>query len=155
MKGKLILILIVVFVLSLAVRGGGKRQTSDKAASAPTVTDTTENAEVEEKKVIELIAGEQGEYGTIVTFNKGTEFEENIIAYHIPAGNYTVTNIGKHMDQFNIYSDETRKTEEGWEEPAEGFFVKLIDVGATEDFSIADGQYIKIVEPGKFKIERK
>ena len=78
-----------------------------------------------------------------------------MIAYHIPAGEYTVTNIGKYMNQFNIYSDEIHKTEEGVEEPAESIFVKLIDVGASEDFTITDNQYIKIVEPGKFKIKQK
>ena len=41
------------------------------------------------------------------------------------------------------------------EEPAESIFVKLIDVGASEDFTITDNQYIKIVEPGKFKINQK
>ena len=59
------------------------------------------------------------------------------------------------MDQFSIYSDEIHKTDDGWEEPAESVFVKVIDVGATEDFTIEDGQYIKIVEPGKFRIEQK
>lgn len=78
-----------------------------------------------------------------------------VIAYHIPEGEYTATNIGEYMNQFNIYSDEIHKTEEGWEEPAEGVFVKLIDVGATEDFTIEDGRYIKIVEPGKFNIKQK
>lgn len=138
--------------------------TTDKTVSSSTATTATttttfekptESSKIEEKLVIELVAGEQGEYGTLVTFNKGTEFEQTVIAYHIPAGEYTVTNIGEYMNQFNIYSDETHITDEGWEEPAEGIFVKLMDVGATEDFTIEDGQYIKIVEPGKFKIEQK
>ena len=154
MKKILTLILAIVFTLSL-VACSGETPTTDETVSTPNVVDTTENVEVEEKLVIELVAGEQGEYGTPITFNKGTEFEETVIAYHIPAGEYTATNIGEYMDQFNIYSDETHKTEEGWEEPDESVFVKLIDVGATEDFTIADGQYIKIVEPGKFKIEQK
>lgn len=128
---------------------------STASTSATTSADATENSEIEEKSVIELVAGEQGEYGTLVTFNKGTEFEQTVIAYHIPAGEYTVTNIGEYMNQFNIYSDETHITDEGWEEPAEGIFVKLMDVGATEDFTIKDGQYIKIVEPGKYRIEQK
>ena len=136
-------------------------KTADKPVSSSTSTTTTtsvdaiENSEIEEKLVIELVSGEQGEYGTLVTFNKGTEFEQTVIAYHIPAGEYTVTNIGEYMNQFNIYSDETHITDEGWEEPAKGIFVKLMDVGSTEDFTIEDGQYIKIVEPGKFKIEQK
>lgn len=156
MKQKLLATLLCLSLVVALTACGGETTTTDETVSTPDVVETTENVEPEEEKlVIELVAGEQGEYGTPITFNKGTEFEETVIAYHIPAGEYTVTNTGTHMDQFNIYSDETHKTEEGWEEPAESIFVKLIDVGASEDFTIEDGQYIKIVEPGKFKIEQK
>lgn len=151
MKHKLLTFLIVG-ALALSLVGCGTETPIDDVAETPDVVETT--PEPEEKFSVELVAGEQGEYGTPMTFNKGTEFEETIIAYHIPAGEYTVTNIGEYMDQFNIYSDEIHKTEEGWEEPAESIFVKLIDVNASETFTIEDGQYIKIVEPGKFKIEQ-
>ena len=152
-------ITIVGIVLLSAIFGSNEEE-NKPTTETPSVVETTENevaeeTKQEEKLVIELVAGEQGEYGTPITFNKGTEFEETVIGYHIPAGEYTATNIGEYMDQFNIYSDEIHKTEEGWEEPAEGVFVKLIDVGASEDFTIEDGQYIKIVEPAKFKIEQK
>ena len=149
----------IVVVVLFAMFGPNEEETkpTDDTSSAivETTETTSEEKEQEEKLVIELVAGEQGEYGTPITFNKGTEFEETVIGYHIPAGEYTATNIGEYMDQFNIYSDEIHKTEEGWEEPAEGVFVKLIDVGASEDFTIEEGQYIKIVEPAKFKIEQK
>lgn len=102
----------------------------------------------------ELVAGVQGEYGTPVTFNKGTELEETIIAYHIPAGDYIATNIGDYITQLNIYSDEIHVTEFGWEEPAVSVFVKLVEVGATVEFSIEDGQYIEIAEPTKLLIEK-
>ncbi len=157
------LIFSVVLILSL-VACGGETTTTDKTASAPNVVETAPASDVvetvetpkqEQKLVIELVAGVQGEYGTPITFNKGTEFEETVIAYHIPAGEYSATNTGKYMTQFNIYSDETHKTEAGWEEPAETVFVKPVDSGATVDFTITDGQYIKIVEPAKFKIEQK
>lgn len=154
MRKFLTLSLVVMLALSLAACNG-ETSTTDEIASTPDVAETTGNIELEEKLVIELVAGEQGVYGTPMTFNKGTDGEVTFIAYHIPAGDYTVTNTGTHMDQFNIYSDEIHKTEEGWEEPAESFFVKLIDVNASESFTIEDGQYIKVVEPGKWKIEQK
>lgn len=155
MKQKLLSTLLCLSLVVALTACGGETPITEEPVVTPDVVETTENLEPEEKLVIELVAGELGEYGTPITFNKGTEFEDTVIAYHIPAGEYTATNIGEYMDQFNIYSDEIHKTEEGWEEPAEGVFVKLIDVGATEDFTIEDGQYIKIVEPGKFKIEQK
>ncbi len=164
MRQFLTLLIPVILIMTLFASCSRKtpNTTDDKTVSSSTTTtsvttsvDATGNSETEEKLVIELVAGEQGEYGTLITFNKGTEFEQTVIAYHIPAGEYTVTNIGEYMNQFNIYSDETHITDEGWEEPAEGIFVKLMDVGATEEFTIKDGQYIKIVEPGKFRIEQK
>lgn len=150
----------VVGIVVLSAIFGSNDDENKSTTETPSVIETNENKVVEETKqeeklVIELVAGQQGEYGTPMTFNKGTDAEETVIAYHIPAGEYTVTNIGTHMDQFNIYSDETHKTEEGWEQPAESFFVKLIDVNASESFTIADDQYIKVVEPGKWKIEQK
>ena len=154
MKKFLTVLIAIVLVLSLSACGGNQFATNE-TTSESSVDEANENAVAEEKLEIELVAGEQGKYGTPITFNKGTEFEQTVIAYHIPAGEYTVTNIGKHMNQFNIYSDETHKTEEGVEEPAESIFVKLIDVGASEDFTITDNQYIKIVEPGKFKIKQR
>ncbi len=163
MRQFLTLLIPVILIMTLFASCSRKTpNTTNKTVSSSTATtaatisvDATENSEIGEKLVIELVAGELGEYGTFVTLNKGTEFEQTVIAYHIPAGEYTVTNIGEYMNQFNIYSDETHITDEGWEEPAEGIFVKLMDVGATEDFTIEDKQYIKIVEPGKFKIEQK
>lgn len=163
MRQILTLLIPVILIMTLFASCSRKTpNTTNKTVSSSTATtaatisvDATENSEIGEKLVIELVAGELGEYGTFVTLNKGTEFEQTVIAYHIPAGEYTVTNIGEYMNQFNIYSDETHITDEGWEEPAEDIFVKLMDVGATEDFTIEDEQYIKIVEPGKFKIEQK
>ena len=67
-------------------------------------------------------------------------------------GTYIVTNVGEYMNQFNVYSDEIHVTEEGWEEPAEVIYVKLLDVGASDTFNIADGQYIEIHEPASFEL---
>lgn len=152
--------IVIVGIVFLSTIIDPNKEKNESITETPTFTETIENEVAEETKqedklVIELVAGQQGEYGTPITFNKGTTEEVTIIAYHIPAGDYTVTNIGTHMDQFNIYSDETHKTEEGWEEPAESVFVKLIDVNASESFTIANDQYIKVVEPGKWKIEQK
>ena len=102
----------------------------------------------------ELKAGEKGEYGQKVTFNKDTELEETYFVYYIPLGTYTVTNIGQYMGQVNIYSTETVITDEGWEEPAEVFGAYLLDVGESATITIEEGQYIEIHEPDNFKFEQ-
>lgn len=124
---------------------------SEENISSAESTDIEEQPS--EKISFDLIAGEAGEYGTLVTFNEGTECEETLYIYHIPAGTYTVTNVGSYMGQINIYSDETHITDEGWEEPAESFYVKLLRVNESDTFTIADGQYIEIHEPDIFRLE--
>lgn len=142
--------LIVVFILGAFGNSGSDTEaTPTTQAITEVTTEPTEAATVS----IELIAGEPGEYGELFTLNKDTEFEETYYVYRIPAGTYTVTNAGEYMDQINVCSEEVHTTDEGWEEPAEIFYVKLLDVGASDAFTIADGQYIEIHEPAKFVLE--
>ena len=101
-----------------------------------------------------LTAGEAGEYGELVTYNEGTEFEEVFYAYYVPEGTYTVTNYGKYMSQINVYSDEKVTTEEGWEEVKEVGDVKVLDVGASDTISVGAGMHIEIAEPSVFKLEK-
>lgn len=101
----------------------------------------------------DLIAGEAGEYGEYVTLNKGTEFENTFYAYYIPAGVYTVTNVGEYMSQVSVYDNEVHVTEEGWEEPSGVGDVELLDVGKSATMTIEDDQYVKIIEPAHFRFE--
>lgn len=117
-------------------------------------SEITEEPLQEEKLVFELIAGQQGEYGKMITYNKGTEFEENFYAFYIPAGTYIVTNTGKYMSQLNVYSDEIAKNDAGWEEPAETYFANLVDVNSSVTVTIKEGQHIEIAEPSNFKFEQ-
>ena len=140
--------LIIVFGNSSDDKGSAENTAEAKIEA--TTEQTTEATE--EALTIELIPGEPGEYGEILTLNEGTEGEESQYVYRIPAGTYTVTNTGEYMNQFNVYSDEVIVTEYGWEEPADGFAI-LLDVGESDTFTIEDGQYIEIHPPGKFLIE--
>lgn len=147
--------LIVIIVLSSL--GGGSDTEAEPISTTPPTTqahtiEATEAA-TEAALTIELIAGEAGEYGKLFTINKDTEFEETYYIYHIPVGTYTVTNTGKYMSQINVYSGEIIVNDSGWEEVAESFYVKVLDVGASDTFSIEDGQFIEIHEPAKFTLE--
>lgn len=154
----LVLVCFMALVLSLTACGNDK-STKDEEQNVDIVLETDEDAKIEEeilteeKLSFELIAGEIGEYGSFVTFNEGTDTEETIIAYHVPAGTYTVMNKGEYMNQISVYSDETHITEEGWEEPLETVSVKLVDVGESETITIEDGQYIELTEPAVFSFE--
>ena len=101
-----------------------------------------------------LEAGEPGEYGRMVTYNKGTEFEENFYAYYVPVGEYRVTNIGSHMSAIYVYSDEKHKNDAGWEEAAESFEAKVLDVNKSAEISVGEKQHIEIIAPYLFLLEK-
>lgn len=116
-------------------------------------TDVSE--ETKTMLTIVLTADEQGEYGEIMELNKDTEFEEVYYVYRVPAGTYTVTNVGEYMDQFNVYGDTPIKNEDGWEELSDVAYVKLLDVGASDTVTIEDGYIIEIHSPAKFELKEK
>ena len=157
MKQKLLATLLcLLLVVALSACSSETTTTAETTSTPDEVTSTPDivGTEQEGKLVFELVAGEQGEYGKMITYNEGTEFEENFYAFYVPAGTYTVTNVGEYMSQINVYSDEIQKTEEGWDEPAEAFFVKLLDVNKSETVTIEEGQHVEIAEPANFKFEQ-
>lgn len=145
--------------LALAACGSGTTETQIETQPTIPVVTTSEAAETAEEGTtsgtteeaaalaFELIAGEQGDYGKIITYNKDTEFEENFYAYYVPYGTYKITNIGDYMTQVNVYSDETVITDAGWEEVANAYSAKLIDVDASEEMTVPKGYHIEINEP--------
>ena len=150
---------VIVVVVALSAMYSSNEEENKTTTETPTAVETTENTATEEPKqeeklVFELVAGEQGEYGKMITYNKGTEFEENFYAFYVPVGTYTVTNVGKYMSQLNVYSDEIVKNDDGWDEVAESFFNKVIDVNRSETVTVEEGQHIEIAEPSQFKFEQ-
>ena len=163
LKMKKILIMVMSLVLIFALTACGTETTNndfndDNASSMESSQSDigTEQDEPSEPKITKLTftitAGDAGEYGKLIPYNKGTEFEENFYAYYIPAGTYTVTNKGEYMSQINVYSDETVINEDGWEEPKSTGTVKLLDVDKSETITIEDGQHIEIAEPSVFEL---
>lgn len=112
----------------------------------------TEVSEISSSLVFTLTAGEVGEYGKELVYNSGTEFEEHLIAYYIPEGTYTITNIGDYMTQVNVYSDEI-KIEDGWEYPVDGN-AELLDVQQSTEITVPAGYHIEIGEPSIIKMEQ-
>ena len=157
--GKLKATMIIAVIYSVVILIFVMFASASKPATDPIIaTEATEATEAtatatEASVSIELIAGEPGEYGELFTINKDTEFEETYYVYRIPAGTYTVTNTGEYMNQFNVYSGEVHVNEDGWEEFTEAAYVKAMDVGQSDTFTIADGQCIEIHEPAKFTLE--
>ena len=91
-----------------------------------------------------ITGGTQGEYGKLITYNAGTEFAEEFYAYYVPVGEYEVKNTREYPAQVNVYSNEKAVNEDGWEEPAEVFEVKLIGPRETAEISVGEGQHVEI-----------
>lgn len=142
-KKLVILALACAFVI---IGAGGNLDETEESADLPMPT-VSANA-------ITIVAGEQGDYGELLTLNAGTEFEENYFVYRLPAGTYKATNVGAYMDQISVYGETVYTTAEGWEELSDTGDIKVLDPNASDTITIAEGQIIEIHEPGKWMLEK-
>ncbi len=133
-------------------------ETAIVAVSETTVEETSVEAteSSEESLVIDLVAGELGEYGDVVVLGANTEFPDTNYCYVVPAGTYNVTNVGDYMTQVDIVRNElaTDVDSDGneyeyWAEATP----YMIDVGATEVITIDAGWFIEIEEPTHLTLE--
>lgn len=91
-----------------------------------------------------LLDGEMGDYGVEVVVNKGTEFEETEIAYHIPPGIYEVKNLDTKAVQVTVYCGGPVKNGE-WEEfvADENCASPLVLMASdSADFELKAGQFV-------------
>ena len=139
---------IIVFVLIAIISGGGD-DTNTETGENTTVTEELPYNET--KLIFTIVAGEEGDYGKMVTYNQGTEFEENFYAYYVPVGTYTVTNKGEYRTQINVYSDKKIINEDGWEEPESIGTVEVLDVNQSVVITVENGQHIEASEPSVFE----
>ena len=135
--------------------GAADEADSDAADDAKSgTTDSTSKAEDEAglpedeagQLMIDIVAGEPGEYGTLLTMNAGTEFEETKYVYYVPAGRYRIENMDKYPTQASVYQG-VHVTEEGWEEPANTGDVVVVGKDSVETITVPEGYYIELAEP--------
>lgn len=127
---------------------------------APTETPTDKPTETPTAEPFEIVLKwpDLGEYGVYYTFNenvkKAEESDKNtVIQCFIPAGVYTVTNIDCSPWTFvYAYSKETVISEDGWEEPADGWVSSMLKPGESCEVTIPEGWYIKLLENDNFKL---
>ncbi|MBQ1434691.1 MAG: hypothetical protein IIZ19_02185 [Clostridia bacterium] len=132
MKRIIALILALSMVLVFAACGS-----NDKSSGS------SEQTEEAPEALVFTLDGTENEYSTTVTLNADTDMPVSYIAYHIPAGTYTVTNNKDVFDFVYIYTDETHVTEEGWEEVADAFVSDRMEPGDSTTVTISDGWYVK------------
>lgn len=137
------------------VEESSSKDTSDKKEEKAKTEESKETTESKDDNlVITLDASELGEYGDVMVFNAGTEFEDESHVYRIPSGTYEVKNIGDYPAGVNVYQDTKTVNEDGWEEWVSGDEGSntVIKVGETAEINIPEGYLIHLDEPAKFEL---
>lgn len=123
-------------------------ETFTTVAVAETTTTETTTAETKVKAdSIEIVAGEMGEYGKEVTMSKGTDQEEKLIVYYVPAGKYTVKNLGNKPTQVSVYEGFAKNAETGYDEYTNTGSAVLVDKGKEAEIEVPDGWFIEVQKP--------
>lgn len=148
MKKKIVSwLLVATMALSLAACGGSEEPSEEATQTEETTEPTETPADSEESSTIELIAGEQGEYGKEITMSEGTDMEESFYVYYLPAGTYEVTNIGEFMTQVSVYEGFAKNEESGYDEYTASGDILMLDAEQSDTLEIPDGWFIEIQEP--------
>ena len=144
-------VIIVLLVVGIFGSTGGN---NDEEGVAPANQETATETEAT-REVITLIAGELGDYGKEIVMNEGTDMPEELIVYYVPAGDYTVKNVGEYMTQVSVYAGFARDESTGYDDYTEVGDTPTIDVGQTADITVPDGWFIEIHEPCVIELEKK
>lgn len=137
----------LVFLL-IGLLGGPADQQPAGVESAPASAVTSET-----DFRLELISGEAGQYGKELVLNEGTEFEDRVIGYFVPAGTYKVTNVGDAPTQANVYKNEKTMNDSNWEEWADGKSERL-EQGASVEMILPEGYFFNIDAPSHLVVEK-
>lgn len=155
MKKKFIAILMIAALAMSLMACGGSSEQDEKENQQSEISQndvSSDTIDSDEEVVIELIAGEQGEYGSMITMSEGTDMEESFYVYYVPAGTYEVTNKGEYMTQISVYEGFSENTETGYDEYTSTGDIVLLDTEKTDTIKIPEGWFIEIQEPAHISL---
>ncbi len=151
-------IIAVAWIVYLAIGFSGGVNNADNTTMDPTaetsVISSTEDEQTtteittaqitETKNTIEIIDGEKGEYGKEITMSAGTDLEEKLIVYYVPAGKYIVKNLGNYRTQVSVYEGFEKNSETGYDEYTNTGNIVVLDVNGKDEIEVPDGWFIEI-----------
>ena len=117
--------------------------------TAPSETDNPSDGESTVPEVEILIEnGEAGEYGELISVGS-----EQFWAYHLPAGDYFVTNEGSDPANISVFSDDTLVNAEGKVVPAQQYANLVLAGGASSEFVIVltNDRYVRLSDGAKVR----
>ena len=155
-----IIVIAWLAYFSLAFIGGGDRekQNADTGSSSAAVTavqsSSAASASAASAGSIELVAGQQGDFGREVTMSEGTDLAETFFAYYVPAGNYDVKNLGDKPTQVSVYEGFV-KGDNGYDEYTAVGDIITLKAGETGIVNVPEGWFIEIHEPTHISLTAK
>lgn len=141
--------LIIILLVFGAFGSNGTNSSPSNPSEGP---ENALSTPASETLKIELIAGEQGDFGKEITMNADTEFEERFYAYYVPAGTYSAKNVGDYPAQITVYAGFA-KGDSGWDEYTEIGDAVVVNVGESVTIKVPDEWFIEIHEPAHFMLE--
>lgn len=150
-----IIALAWIVYIGIGMTGSGSDSAETPDASAPAQEEVVEDSEASTADTITLTAGELGDYGKEIVMNEGTDSPENLVVYYIPAGDYTVKNVGEHPTTVYVYEGFKRDESTGYDDYTDGNSTPMIEVGETADLNVPDGWFIEIHEPTVIELTAK
>lgn len=128
---------LIIIIVALAAFGGGNK---DAAAPAENSANT-----------ITLAWDQAGEYGREIVLNAGTDDEYKFYGFYLPAGDYKAEyKESKGAAQISIYVDGISTRDDGIEEPIVSETSPIVAyVGETYQFTLKEGEYIKLSDGSK------
>ena len=145
-------IIAVAWIAYLAIgfSGGG-----DSASNTVTTTENGDGTSVSisasadetaasDSVSIEIQDGVLGDYGKEMTLSAGTDMEETLIVYYVPAGKYTVKNLGEYRTQVSVYNGVVNNPETGYDEYTDVGDVIVLDADGEGEIEVPEGWFIEI-----------
>jgi hypothetical protein len=134
-------IIAIAWIAYFAIGLSGGGNSTDKTN---TITEPTTVQSTIEKTSIEIIDGEKGKYGKEIIMSAGTDMEEQFVVYYVPAGSYTVKNLGEERSQVSVYEGFKKNEETGYDEYTNTGDIVVLDANCEGEIDVPDGWFIEI-----------
>lgn len=144
-----------ILYLILFINAGGSESTTNTNNTTSAQNDTSVVSSIQEENTIELVAGVAGEYGKEIVMSEGTDCEEHLVVYYVPAGKYTVKNLGEYMTQVNVYEGFAKNEETGYDEYTNTGDIIRLDINGEGEIEVPEGWFIEIHEPTHISLTAK
>ena len=139
----MIFTIIVALILGAILFGGGNNDSATKNSDL----DNINNDIVSESDTlisVKLDGKNIGDYGVWTTLNATSEYPDTFIAYYLPAGEYTATNLDpNYLGRVYVWSTEIEVVD-GFEYQKDCSSEVWREVGETKSFTIPENYYIQI-----------